>query len=175
MADWQLCLGFALPLSLSLFRLSSFIQMIYILYILIFTFNWQRNNFHAIRSKGLPHIRTSTSQNKKQPLALAHSPSTSPGKFLFLFLFLFRFFRLLLYEYLLYYSVVLFFVCRLLDCYSWQIKLESCKISLVIDKDTCVFRKWERERDSPSTLCTLCVFPESVNVVCRIESSSRNS
>lgn len=114
--------------------------MIYILYILIFTFNWQRNNFHAIRSKGLPHIRTSTSQNKKQPLTLAHSPSTSPGKFLFLFVFLFLFFRLLLYEYLLYYSVVLFFVCRLLDCYSWQIKLESCKISLVIDKDTCVFR-----------------------------------
>lgn len=125
-------------LCLVLFRLSSFIQMIYILYILIFTFNWQRNNFHAIRSKGLPHIRTSTSQNKKQPLTLAHSSSSSsPGKFLFLFLFLF--FRLPLY--LLYYSVVLFFVCRLLDCYSWQIKLESCKISLVIDKDTCVFRK----------------------------------
>lgn len=80
-----MCLGF-LPLSLSvclrLIPLSSFIQMIYILYILIFTFNWQRNNFHAIRSKGLPHIvHTSTSQNKKQPLTLAHSlaPPPPPG------------------------------------------------------------------------------------------------
>lgn len=144
---------------------SCFIQMIYILYILIFTFNWQRNNFHAIRSKGLPHIRVeSTSQNKKQPLTLARSLLPAPScAFLFLYsVILFR--------------SVLFFVCRLLDCYSWQIKLETCKISLVIGKDTCVFLKRQREgevdgeRQSfsylyPWELFTLCLFPGSASVV----------
>lgn len=87
--------------------------------------------------KGCPTY--TPSQNKKQPLTLARSvllsspppPPSLSSAFLFLY-------------FVILFSSVLFFVCRLLDCYSWQIKLETCKISLVIGKDTCVFLKSER-------------------------------
>lgn len=174
MADWQLCLGFALPLSLCLllFRLSSFIQMIYILYILIFTFNWQRNNFHAIRSKGLPHIRTSTSQNKKQPLTLARSPSTSTGNSCSCLCFCSSGCSCTSICYII--QLCCFLCAACLIATPGKLNLKVVKFPLSLTRTRACFES-ERERDSPSTLCTLCVFPESVNVVCRIESSSRNS
>lgn len=125
--------------------------------------------------KGCPTY--TPSQNKKQPLTLArsvllsspHPPPSLSSAFLFLY-------------FVILFSSVLFFVCRLLDCYSWQIKLETCKISLVIGKDTCVFLKSERgmgrergrESDStssdssstPGNSLLFPIFPESVQECC---------